>query len=546
MAASTVTTTVNIRHLGKAQQSKGKTGKNKSNSTTNERNPKSRTKLDYSEDSTNEEEDFGSDGGGKRMATRGSPCNKQTGKGRKQSIASPSPNKPNRHRTRSPASEGTKRKKTGNSPVGSPSKKKRVSQDDTDVTSNVAMDNRVSTFVGREGDGREGAKVTIDDYRKYLRHILQRKTLVENKLKNLDRLKGTEVKVEKLAVLEQEMMAATRKIVAKWHRKGKWVFYPTTKVCKTQRKSMDAAGVTHTSEFAKDITRDFMTYDWPDMENWDIAKLWNGGLKVFQLGKQALMALKDARNMCTQRVVATVDQFLVVPLDNKNVIETKKIKLRALRKFAMVGPKDEEALKTCLPLLAAFCLQKEKESTSSYRAASNWTIGKKDESYEAMFSPLAGSTLQEKMTARKMAFLQTVIHNNLIGGTIDKKDGDTTIQNLTWKPQPADLRYTSPKVRAVSGGWSQHGLDFFIKMTKEDLETRLAWKVKYTEKEQRPDFFPYRHVSDSDTVDDRHMLEGETAAPPLCFEMKFEEVLEDDTYEDGDSEDEAGRKRTAV
>ena len=42
------------------------------------------------------------------------------------------------------------------------------------------------------------------------------------------------------------------------------------------------------------------------------------------------------------------------------------------------------------------------------------------------------------------------------------------------------------------------------------------------------------------------MLEGETAAPPLCFEMKFEEVLEDDTYEDGDSEDEAGRKRTAV
>ena len=82
---------------------------------------------------------------------------------------------------------------------------------------------------------------------------------------------------------------------------------------------MEAAGVTHKSEFAKDICEDFMKHNWPDMESWEEKKLWMGELKVFQLGKQALMVLKDARNMCTQRVVATVDQFIVVSLVNKNL-----------------------------------------------------------------------------------------------------------------------------------------------------------------------------------------------------------------------------------
>ena len=72
-----------------------------------------------------------------------------------------------------------------------------------------------------------------------------------------------------MAVLEKEMMAATQKIVAKWHKKGKWFFYPTARVCETQRKSMEAAGATHASVFAQDICKDFMKHNWPDMENWE-------------------------------------------------------------------------------------------------------------------------------------------------------------------------------------------------------------------------------------------------------------------------------------
>ena len=311
--------------------------------------------------------------------SRKSPSKILTGRGGSQTSRSPATGSKRNGRvsSRSPG-EDNKRKKSTRSPGGSASKRmKQEFQEETGVMSNIAMDKRVSTFVGRDFDDEEEANVTISDYRQYLRHVLQRKTLVDRKLKNIQRQQGTEVKIEKLALLEKEMMVATRKIVAKWHRKGKWVFYPTSKVCKTQKKSMDSAGVTHKSEFAADITRDFLKYDWPDMENWDIKKLWSGGLKVFQLGKQAMMALKDARNMCTQRVVATVDQFLVIPLDNKTITETKKIKLRALRRFAMGGRKDKNSLKACLPLLAAFCLQKERESTTDYRPASNWTIEKK-------------------------------------------------------------------------------------------------------------------------------------------------------------------------
>ena len=257
-------------------------------------------------------------------------------------------------------------------PAGSSSKKQHASHEEWDNESIRAVDIQVGAFVGCN-DGI----ASLDDHGNYLRHMLHRKTANDAMLKSMQKKQGAVVKVEKLAVLEKEMMATTRKIVGKWHRKGKWVFYPTRKVCKTQRKSMEAAGVTHDSEFAKDICEDFMKHNWPDMENWEENKLWMGELKVFQLGKQALMALKDARNMCTQRVVATVDQFIVVPLANKNLTETKKVKLKALHKFATSGRKDTDALKTCLPLLAAFCLQKEKVSTASHRAASNWTTGEK-------------------------------------------------------------------------------------------------------------------------------------------------------------------------
>ena len=101
---------------------------------------------------------------------------------------------------------------------------------------------------------------------------------------------------------------------------------------------------------------------------------------------------------------------------------------------------DADALKTCLPLLAEFCLQQEKDSTASCRAASNWTM-KKNASHKEMLSPLSGETPEESMNAQKMAFLQTVIHNNLIGGNVDKKPEENTVPAVIWNPAPMDAQW---------------------------------------------------------------------------------------------------------
>eukprot|EP00957_Ditylum_brightwellii_P156680 11925652-Ditylum_brightwellii.AAC.1 len=59
----------------------------------------------------------------------------------------------------------------------------------------------------------------------------------------------------------------------------------------------------------------FLKTDWPDKETWSKEKLWMGGLAVFQLGKCALIALRDAHNMCNQQILSTVDTFLTLPVE---------------------------------------------------------------------------------------------------------------------------------------------------------------------------------------------------------------------------------------
>eukprot|EP00957_Ditylum_brightwellii_P052766 3999937-Ditylum_brightwellii.AAC.1 len=63
---------------------------------------------------------------------------------------------------------------------------------------------------------------------------------------------------------------------------------------------MLTAGITYKSEFAKDVMGTSLKADWPDKETWSKEKLWTGDLAVFQLGKCALTALRDACNMSKQ------------------------------------------------------------------------------------------------------------------------------------------------------------------------------------------------------------------------------------------------------
>eukprot|EP00957_Ditylum_brightwellii_P125668 9579061-Ditylum_brightwellii.AAC.1 len=60
------------------------------------------------------------------------------------------------------------------------------------------------------------------------------------------------------------------------------------------------------------------------------------------------------------------------------------------------------------------------------------------------------------MGTAKFTLIRTVIHNNLVGGILDKGQGK--FQPLQWKPEPKNLRFMSPRDRAT--GWSQDRLDF--------------------------------------------------------------------------------------
>eukprot|EP00957_Ditylum_brightwellii_P197809 15069049-Ditylum_brightwellii.AAC.1 len=54
-----------------------------------------------------------------------------------------------------------------------------------------------------------------------------------------------------------------------------------------------------------------------------------------------------------------------------------------------------------------------------------------------LYKLLHGFTVEDKMGTAKFTFIRTVIHNNLVGGILDKGQGE--IQPLQWKPEPKYL-----------------------------------------------------------------------------------------------------------
>eukprot|EP00957_Ditylum_brightwellii_P027766 2098010-Ditylum_brightwellii.AAC.1 len=72
------------------------------------------------------------------------------------------------------------------------------------------------------------------------------------------------------------MAKETRRIVGKWYNLGRWVFYPTVLVFKTQQLSILSADVTHKSEFAKGAMDICLKTDWSDKQSWSKEKLWTG------------------------------------------------------------------------------------------------------------------------------------------------------------------------------------------------------------------------------------------------------------------------------
>eukprot|EP00957_Ditylum_brightwellii_P201566 15326248-Ditylum_brightwellii.AAC.1 len=112
----------------------------------------------------------------------------------------------------------------------------------------------------------------------WVQHMLPIKQRAEADLKELKKKLGIKVKVEVLAVWQAKMTKETRRIVGKWYKLGKWVFYLTQVVCKTQLMSILTAGVTYKSGFAKDIMGIFLKTDWSEKETWSKEKLWMGDL----------------------------------------------------------------------------------------------------------------------------------------------------------------------------------------------------------------------------------------------------------------------------
>lgn len=70
------------------------------------------------------------------------------------------------------------------------------------------------------------------------------------------------------------------------------------------------AGVNSKCKFAKLVINEFMTHNWSKKEHWNVDKLWNGTIdREYQLGKQAMIFLKDGRNSMTTRITQTVGKY---------------------------------------------------------------------------------------------------------------------------------------------------------------------------------------------------------------------------------------------
>ena len=92
-------------------------------------------------------------------------------------------------------------------------------------------------------------------------------------------------------------------------------FYPTNKVSSRSEEKMIAAGITHRSEFAREVIRVFES-KWPTddkpvpwFENVESKKRWWNGGFGYKINTDSLLYLRMARNAFSTRVCATVGKY---------------------------------------------------------------------------------------------------------------------------------------------------------------------------------------------------------------------------------------------
>ena len=171
-----------------------------------------------------------------------------------------------------------------------------------------------------------------------------------------------------------------------------------------------------------------------------------------------------------------------------------KKKTQALGDLVDFGRKYPElGLIPCLPLLASFCLEKEKKALENYKVGSNLS-GKEAANYGKFFSVLKGKNLSSCMSAAKLAFIMVIIENYLIETTTQNEKGE--VQKIyTWQTPGAitdDLKYTNHSGNKDNSGWSQSGLDRFYELQKREREHRQEMKEDYKDNpDSRPDNFKF-------------------------------------------------------
>lgn len=341
-------------------------------------------------------------------------------------------------------------------------------------------DEKIDSLVKVHCSVLSGEDVMPEHYRKYIRFAIESRSKTMYRLNKYKTITKEKQEIESAQQLKKDMSNKVKDIVGSYAMMGKWIMYPTAKVCKAQRISFLQAGVSHTCAFGKDILREFLKEDWPNSKDWENQKmkLWNGEIKdAIQVGMEAVNWLRVSRNQMVQRVKSTVEHYLTIPYMDMSVDE----KVAALFELSVKGRMSDEAMKKCKPFLASFCLRKELESAKKHWARSNLKKKSKNFSWNEHLHEVDGFTLADKMTSQKFAFLQTILHNNIIQ--------DKNIYR--YGPTKEKLKFTDGEMKRT-GGWSQDGLDYFWDRYKEDIRNKASYKREYNnETTERPDYFHY-------------------------------------------------------
>ena len=166
------------------------------------------------------------------------------------------------------------------------------------------VDKEVTVALGIDMSIQGGTDLDAGQYRTYIRQLMDRKRRLTKELNKKMKVEKDSIKQEDTEKMTLKMDIEVNRIIAE-AQKTKWVMYPTLVICKAQKSSFLNAGVDHTSPFAKFVIKEFLKNDWPEQEKWCKRRLWEGDLKVYQLGRKALAALKCGRNFFIRRVLKT-------------------------------------------------------------------------------------------------------------------------------------------------------------------------------------------------------------------------------------------------